>query len=100
MHEDAELPGADGKGVEVELPDGGIGPEEVVAAKGASSDHQGVAGDYEPGLGVVPQNIVRRFRMASCCRKARFSRASSRCGPRLDRAVAKRAYSHGSMGVG
>ena len=61
VHEDAELPGADGKGVEVELPDGGIGPEEVVAAKGASSDHQGVAGDYEPGLGVVPQNIVRRF---------------------------------------
>jgi hypothetical protein len=50
--------------------------------------------DYDAfGRVVVPQNIVRRFRMASCCRKARFSRASSRCGPRLDRTVAKRAYS-------
>ena len=33
-----------------------------------------------------------RFRTASCCRKARFSRASSRCDLRLDRAVASRAY--------
>ena len=36
--------------------------------------------------------LVVRFRMASCCRKARFSIASSRCGRRLDLAVASRAH--------
>jgi len=36
--------------------------------------------------------LVLRFRMASCCLKARFCRASSRRDLRLDRAVASRAY--------
>ena len=36
--------------------------------------------------------LVVRFRMASCCRKARFSIASSRCGRRLNLAVASRAH--------
>ena len=44
--------------------------------------------------------LVLRFRMASCCRKARFCRASSRCGFRLDLAVASRAYSKGRIGIG
>ena len=44
--------------------------------------------------------VVLRFRMASCCRKARFSSATSRCGFRLDRAVASRTYSKCSIGVG
>ena len=37
--------------------------------------------------------LVLRFTTASCRRKARFSSASSRCGFRLDRAVASRTYS-------
>ena len=36
--------------------------------------------------------LLLRFSTASCCRKARFSRASSRRDLRLDRAVASRAY--------
>ena len=40
-----------------------------------------------------------RCTMASCCRKARFSSASSRCGFRLDLAVASRTYSKCSVGV-
>jgi hypothetical protein len=38
------------------------------------------------------ERLVLRCRMASCCRKAKFSRASSRCDLRLDLAVASRAY--------
>jgi len=38
--------------------------------------------------------------MASCCRKARFCRASSRWAFRLDLAVASRAYSKSIIGVG
>lgn len=38
--------------------------------------------------------------MASCCRDARFSRASSRCDFRFDRAVANRGYSRSIIGVG
>jgi hypothetical protein len=38
--------------------------------------------------------LVLGFRMVSCCRKARFSSASPRCGDlRLDRMVASKAYS-------
>ena len=44
--------------------------------------------------------LVLRFRMASCCHKARFSRASLRRGLRLDLALVNRAYSTGSMVVG
>jgi hypothetical protein len=44
--------------------------------------------------------LVLRCTMASCCRKARFSTASSRCDVRLDLAVASRAYSTRSIGVG
>ena len=40
---------------------------------------------------VAPRDVVRSA-MASCGREARVSRASSRCGFRLDRAVASRAY--------
>ena len=48
---------------------------------------------------VARRNVVRST-MASCCCEARFCRASSRCGFRLDRAVARRTYSEGSIGVG
>ena len=44
--------------------------------------------------------LVLRCTMASCCRKARFCRASSRCGFGLGLAVASRAYSKGGVGVG
>ena len=44
--------------------------------------------------------LVLRCTMASCCRKARFSSASSRYAFRLDLAVASRTYSKGSIGVG
>jgi len=50
VHKDAELSGAESERVQVEPADGGIGAEEVMAAKGPSSNHHGVAGEHEPGL--------------------------------------------------
>ena len=61
--------------------------------------------DDLPSIGELPLAgfggaLVLRFRRASCCPNARFSRANSRCYRRLDLALAKTAYSDGSMGVG
>jgi hypothetical protein len=63
MHEDPELAGADGERVQVELTDGRIGTEKVMAAKGATGDHQGVARDHEAGLrhGLVQRNKRAMF---------------------------------------
>jgi hypothetical protein len=49
---------------------------------------------------VSAERLVVRFRTASCYRKARFWRASSRCDFRVDRAVASMAYSKSIIGVG
>jgi hypothetical protein len=50
--------GADGERVQVELANGGVGTEQVMAAKGTACDHQGVARDHEAGLrhGLVQRN--------------------------------------------
>jgi hypothetical protein len=58
MDQDAELASADGERVQVELTDGRIGTEEVMAAKGAAGDHEGVARHHEAGLrlGSVQRN--------------------------------------------
>ena len=51
VHEDAELLGTDAECVEIELADGGVRTEQVMAAKGAPGDHHGVAREHEAGLG-------------------------------------------------
>ena len=44
VHQDPKLAGADSQRVEVELADGGVRAEEVMTTKGATGDHDGVAG--------------------------------------------------------
>jgi hypothetical protein len=50
VHENTEPPGAQGKRVQVQPTDRGIGTEEMMAAKRTSGDHQGIAGDHEAGV--------------------------------------------------
>jgi hypothetical protein len=51
MDQDAKLSGADGKGVEVQVSDGGIRSKEMMASHSTSGDHHGAAGQNETGLG-------------------------------------------------
>jgi hypothetical protein len=50
VYKDAELSGTHGEGVEVELTDGRVGSEEVVASEGAARDHHSVAREHKAGL--------------------------------------------------
>ena len=61
-------------------------------ARGARAQTQ----NARPALLSLARLVLPR-RTASCCLKARFSRASSRRGPKLDRTLASRAYSKGSI---
>ena len=54
MHQNAESARAERERVHVELADGGIGTEEVMAAKGAARDHERVTRHHEAGLGHGP----------------------------------------------
>ena len=51
VHEDAKLVGTHREDVEVELPNGRVGPKEAVATQGTAGDHHGVAWEHEAGLG-------------------------------------------------
>ena len=64
MDEDAELSGAHGEGVEVELTDGRVGAKQVVTAKGRPGDHHGVAGEHEAGLSHVRWTRTQRARVS------------------------------------
>lgn len=65
VDEDAELAGADGECVEVELTDGGVRAKQVVTAEGATGDHHGVAGEHEAGLSHARWVRMKRARVAA-----------------------------------
>jgi hypothetical protein len=47
----------------VELTDGRVGTEEMMAAKGMAGDHEGVAGDHEAGLSHARWTRTKRARV-------------------------------------
>jgi hypothetical protein len=51
VHEHIVLTGAHGQRVEVELTDSGVRAKEVMPAKGAAGNHDGLAGYDKAGLG-------------------------------------------------
>jgi hypothetical protein len=63
VYEDAELSGAHGESVEVELTDGRVGAKQVVTAKGTPGDHHGVAREHEAELSHARWTRAKRARV-------------------------------------
>jgi hypothetical protein len=89
VHEDAELPSAQGERVQVQLTDRGIGTEKMMTPKRASRDHQGVAGDHEAWL-----SHERPVRM----KRARIPASDSKALPQLDWRIPSPSMADANLG--